>query len=283
MIVDEEWSNVITTPKMRGFKQIFISLFLYNVNKFIDGKKVEWAHQIGKNWQTSHNNFKQLYKLLVSTYCSQRLALFYLINGGKWGNHLQYCIGQGIRNLKHPLKANATHPLLDKWLIRTSSQPSPKVEVTNFFANKHVNRRVWRSWFVDRHGAQLEKLIQTDIDANNTGIYHILSSNNWQIKRIKSFRFHAGNSSFNMCFNNKNIENTNLCIVKLVHGYIFKFNLAFEIKWMDEQQIYVCKGDYFPIHQSLQPNQWLDDFYSSMDYIDLNQQKTGWVFLTNIH
>ena len=61
-----------------------------------------------------------------------------------------------------------------------------------------------------------------------------------------------------------------------------KFTLAFEIKFQDETPLYMCKGDYWPIHHSNNPDQWLDDLYSSMDYIDLKQKNTGWLFLTNI-
>ena len=128
--VHSVWGDAFSTPKMRGFAHLFISLFLYNNNCFIDGKMVEWSHQIGKKLQVWHNNFKQQYKMMVSKYSVRRFALMYVINGGKWGNRLQYQLGPAIQNLKHPLKSNFKHPLLTKWLFPTASQSSPKIEIT---------------------------------------------------------------------------------------------------------------------------------------------------------
>jgi hypothetical protein len=56
----------MSIPKMLGLKQMFISLKLFGKNVFIDGKKVEKAHQIGKDIQNNHNNFRYKYKEIVS-------------------------------------------------------------------------------------------------------------------------------------------------------------------------------------------------------------------------
>ena len=84
-IVDNCWGDDINSPKMRGLKQMIIHLELYGNNSFLDGKKLELTHTLAKNIQVSHNNFKQMYKLMVSTACFRRLSLLYIFNGGRWG------------------------------------------------------------------------------------------------------------------------------------------------------------------------------------------------------
>ena len=269
---------------MRGLSQMFISLFLYNNNCFIDGKMVEKAHQIGKKSQVSHNNFKQEYKLLVSKMCARRLALIYLINGGKWGDKMQYQIGSKIQNLTHPLKPMKQHPLLAKWLIPTCSQSSPKIEVTDRFGDNAFTAQEWYEMMHDESSAQLIRLIQRQSECANVTIDTILNSNLWDIRRIKSLRFHQGTSSFNICFDTRNKKNNlaRLCIVKLKNKYIIKFTQAFEIIDPNAQCMWLCKGEYYPIHDSLNLDTWVDDCYSSMDYIDVKEQKSGWAWMTNI-
>ena len=79
-VVEETWKGVLDTPKMRGFKQIFVSLFVYGNNSFCNDTKVEYAHQIAKIWQIQHNNFVKFDKILVSKYCCQRISLMYVMN-----------------------------------------------------------------------------------------------------------------------------------------------------------------------------------------------------------
>ena len=87
--------------------------------------------------------------MMVSKYCTRRLALMYLINGGKCGDRLQYQIGAGIQNLKHPLKRNYKHPLLTKWLVPTAVQSTPKIEIAAVFAQNHLSAQERNEAFND--------------------------------------------------------------------------------------------------------------------------------------
>ena len=73
-----------------------------------------------------------------------------------------------------------------------------------------------------------------------------------------------------------------MCIAKLEQGYIIKFDKAFQIVDPNGQSFLLCKGQYYPIHDSENSENWLDDFYSSMDYINIQEEKCGWTWMSNI-
>ena len=56
-------------------KRKFICLLLSNNNSFLDGKKVENAHQLWEYWQIFHNNFKLPYKKMVSLMAARMFTL----------------------------------------------------------------------------------------------------------------------------------------------------------------------------------------------------------------
>ena len=79
-----------------------------------------------------------------------------------------------------------------------------------------------------------------------------------------------------------NGKSTN-CVVKLNQGYVMKFNQAFAIEFIQTNDVaYLCKSTLYPIYKSNHPDQWLDDYYSSMDHINMQTQITGWSLMTNI-
>ena len=262
---------------------MFVSLGLYNNNKFIDGKKLEFAHLWGKAWQRVHNNHRLPFKKMVSKYSARMLTLLYVFNGGRWGSELQYRIGRSIRNLKDPDKQNEVHQILKDLLIPTESDVLPKIEVKNWYAKSHINRHRWRTWFEDEHQQQLIELIAVAYEMDNLTMTAICESSAWKIKRIKGFYFHAGNNSFYMNFDREINGKENQCLVKTSHDFIMKFNFACTIQYNDYEPLHLCKGAYYPIETSQSHKTWHTDMYSTMDYININDESLGWCFLSNIH
>ena len=229
---------------------MFVSLGLYNNNKFIDGKKLEFAHLWGKSWQRIHNNHRMPFKKMISKYAARMLTLLYVFNGGRWGSQLQYRIGRSIRNLKDPDKPNEVHHILKDLLIPTESDVSPKIEVKHWFAKNHINRNLWRTVFEDEHQQELIHLIEDAYNMNNLTMTEICETTAWKIKRIKGFYFHQGNNSFYMNFERKINGKDNQCLVKTIHNFILKFKFAFTIQHNDHQPLHICKSVYYPIEQS---------------------------------
>ena len=267
---------------MRGLKQIFPCLALFGNNKFIDGKIIEHSHLWGKNWQLQHNNFRLPFKETVSKHAARMTSMLYIFNGGKWGDQFQYEIGNGWRNLKDPDKPAQCHPALKDVIIPQPCSQSPLIERTKLYNKQHLKRDQVTNIFYDDLKSQLQTLLNMKYPNLNCDVDNIIANDNWQIRQISSFTFHNGHCSFHMNFNKTIRNKLPECIVKLIHGYIMSFTLAFEIQYMDQEPAYLCKGQYWPIHESKTPDTWVDDFYSSMDYINKTQNETGWCFMTNI-
>ena len=119
---------------------MFIVLYLFGNNKFVDGKKVEYAHQWGKFWQNVHNNFKLPFKQMVTQHAARMMSLIYIFNGGKWGNELQFQIGEGIKNLTDPDNPHKPHPIIEKVKIPTPCLNTPKIEVKTRYSAKYLTQ-----------------------------------------------------------------------------------------------------------------------------------------------
>lgn len=268
---------------MRGLKQMFPCLYLFGNNKFIDGKKVEIAHLWGKLWQTRHNNFKSPFKEMVTKHACRMLSLIYIFNGGKWGEQLQYCIGPNITNLKDPDKPGNPHPILNKVLIPEPPLHIPKIEVKRLYKPNYLKNSDIIQIFHDKYKNELNHLLQmkfgNDIQCTIDDVCH---NDDWCIRQIASFIFHQGTSSFHMNFDKLCHGKKNICVVKLKQGFVMKFTQAFVIQYQNNTTALLCKGTIYPICTAQHPDQWLDDYYSSMHYININSKNAGWSFMSNI-
>lgn len=267
---------------MRGLKQTFPCLYLFGNNKFIDGKKVEMAHLWGKMWQVKHNNFRLPFKTMVTKHASRMLSLIYIFNGGKWGDELQYCIGPQIQNLTN-VQRSKPHALLEKLVIPKPLPTTPKIEIKRLYKASYLKDNDIVKIFFDKTQNELNQLLNMQFDDNITcEIEHILDSPAWSVRQIASFIFHQGTSSFHMNFDKLCNGVKNRCLVKLKQGYIMKFTQAFAMEYQDTEVALLCKGILYPIHVATNPDQWLDDYFSSMDYINVKNAQVGWSFMTNI-
>ena len=282
VVVDEEWEDALATPKMRGLKQMFVSLDQYISNRFLDGKPVEQAHELGKGWQVKHNNHKCHFKEHLTDWLGILIAIRYMLNGGKWGPQLQYGAGNGVTNLKDPDDNNTAHPLIKQWLMPTGSQPLPKIAAATLYPKRKLDDDTWEEIFADEYKDQWIYLLQMQIDAPNWNTDHIAQSRDWDFRQIKSFRFHNSNSSFSVNFESANKAVKQKCIVKTIQNLVLEFKHAFAIKFRDSEPMYLCKGIAYTIHKSEHDNNWKNDYYSSMDYINKNDSQTLWCYMTNI-
>ena len=269
---------------MRGLKQIFGSLYLYHNNVFIDGKKVEYSHQWGKLMQLFRNNSKGYEKEWVTKNCLRWFALLFIVNGGRWGPDLQQQLGHRAINLKHPWKHNEPHPLMSRFAVSRAPQQTNVIEVTQMFAKKCFNQQWWNKIIHDQTQSQLMQLLREKYNQQDLSMVTIQRSKQWKISRIKSFKFHNHNKSFALTFHNDNTSKKNQpkCIAKTRQGYIMRFDVALVIEYLNHDPAWVCKAEYWPVHKSTKPNNWLDDYFNSMDFVNNREKSIGWCHLTNI-
>ena len=261
---------------------MFVSLLLYISNKFIDGKKVESAHQISKNQQTRHNNHRMLFKRLASTSCFRRLSLLYLFNRGRWGSRLQYSLGPSARSLMDPDYPSKPHELIAKWIIKPFPLQSPKIEVTLFYAQRLLKQPFWISVLHDEYTHELIHMLRNHHNIPTLSVADIKGNSNWKIKRIKCFRFHQGSQSFAMNFAKVKRGVQSKCVVRCNGNIVMRFQLAIQVEYMEQDPVWLCKGEFWPVRKSTNADDWLYDFYSSMDSVNAEQKKHGWNFMTNI-
>ena len=57
--------------------------------------------------------------------------------------------------------------------------------------------------------------------------------------------------------------------------------LLVEVKYNDEA-VTLMHGKYWGINKSKTPDEFCNDFYTSMDHVNINEYDIGWNFLTNI-
>ena len=271
----------MSTPKMRGFKQIFLTMKLYNNNTFVDGKKVEYAHQLGKGLQTKHSNWKQQYKDNVSDKSFGQLVMSYAVNGGRWGSNWEYGLGESLLNLKDPFKAHLPHPCLLKWLIPANIENLDKLEIGRFWTEKESRKRDWDYIYSGDTINQLFQLLENHFDTDVNVRWGNLDQL-FRMKHIQSFRFHAGLLSFGVNFADHAYGKQARCQVKITGGYVSEFKDAFAAVHVDGRQVLLFKGRFWKVFGSRHPNTWVNDLYSSMDYIDWNRGFDGWTFMNKI-
>lgn len=276
----------MSTPKMRGLKQVLISLGLYNTNKFIDGKIVELAHQIGKIIQLRHNNFKQQYKKMVCTGCFNHLSLLYIFNKGRWGPNWEFRVGRQVRKLKNPKNNAKPHPLLEKWMIPNNIDHYPLIHVSDYFTDDNLPNNYWSTLLNNDHQNQLIQLIRTSFNKPDITIEFISSSVNWSMQRIKGFQFNKHEQTFKITFDSDmNAKYQPKCLVKMNSNHVMEFIDAITVTHTTDdniETIYLCYGQYWPAHESPNVNDWLSPNYFSMDHIVYNEKQSGWNSMTNI-
>lgn len=277
------FGDVLDNPKMRGLKQMFISLYLYNNNKFIDGKKVEWAHQIGKVLQTRHNNFKNVYKTSASNGCFDRLSLIYLINGGRWGPRWQYSLGPKAINLKDPDKAHKPHPALCTWMIDCNKNQMYKIKVTQCYSDQTLPRNYWNNVLLDESLQKLNQILRLAFHDPTFEIDQSDYTSQCSFKRIKCMHFQSGNCSFAVNFSQVDRDQHAKCLVKINRNYVMEFNTAVRVKYMNLAPVLLCKGTYWESFDGLDDSTWINNGFGSLKWIDKNDGKIGWNFLTNIN
>ena len=272
----------MSTPKMRGLKQMFITLKLYCNNTFVDGKKVEFAHQIGKGLQTRNNNNQQQFKDAVSEKSFWQVVLLYAVNGGRWGNEWQYYLGDAARNLKDPFHPGLPHPVLMKSKLPVDAGIAPKIQVQPYFSVRESEARGLRNIFDAVSQQEFVQLMQVgfgDPMLTWTTLHNILR---FDIHHIKSFRFHDGLKSFGVDFSATSGDAVGKCVVKLSSGHVCEFTEAFLVQAAVGNQVLVMKGQMWDIQPSQTSMSWMNDFFTSMDCIDCRGSRTGWTFMNNI-
>ena len=260
---------------MRGLKQMIIPLELYGNNCFLDGKKLELTHTLAKNIQVSHNNFKQMYKLMVSTACFRRLSLLYIFNGGRWGSEWQYALGAKAINLKDPDDPSKPHPVIIRWIIQQEFVAPPKITIGVLYVDKNLPKNYWLT-LMSKQQEQLMSILQDVFEINDINADNIFNDQLWTLKRIKTFQFHDSHQSFTI-----NFASDHYCLVKMNSNHIFKFDDAIQVTWHN-QTAYLCHGAYWPIHKTNQLNNWNVNGFNSLDWIDKSQTQYGWNYLYNI-
>ena len=269
----------MNNPKMRGLKQCLISLRLYNNNKFIDGKTVEMAHQIGKLFQVRHNNFQQAYKATVSKSCFHRLSLLYIFNGGKWGQQWQYQLGKKARRLKDPDNPSKPHPIIERFLIADAYVVPPLIQVKALVPVNQVSRNYWNELFANTSEDLFLNLIKKALNINQLTMNMIKTEDEWQLRKVKSFQFNKKNQTFTINF----ASNANAtAIVKIATHFVMKFKDVIQVTHHDDE-ILLCYGAYWPIYDAPISNDWINTGYASMDYVKANEIQYGWNFMNNIN
>lgn len=265
----------MSTPKMRGFKQMFLTLKIYNSNKFVDGKKVEYAHQLGKGIQTRHNNNRQQFKDNVSDKCFWQLIMTYAVNGGRWGSSWQYGLGEAAQSLKDPLQPAKPHPVLRKYWIPDKLVPCDRIEIREYFTELEEQQRGMTDKFDRQTENQLMHLIGDSFGMEQCS-WENFGGQPLSTQYIKSFRWHDGLKSFGVDLGVGKAQ------VKMVNDEICVFADAFTISHTNGQTIHVCKGNHWTLHRSNNRANWINDYFNSMDFINVNEAEMKWSLMSNI-
>ena len=276
--VDERWGHSLNTPKMRHFKQIFAYLRLYNQIRFIDGKFVELLHDIGKTLQSNHSNHHTTHKEQVSSQCFHQFTLMYAVNGGHWGPNMQYCLGNACLNLRNPKNLTDINPVLKSFRIPSQTHQQHKIQITGLYKMNMIPSPT-QQILNHTQNRQFMTYINHGLDSLNVWITwnELVTNPNVRIRKIKQFRFHNNHCSFVL-----NFENHHKCMMKNNNNQICVFTNAYRIQYPDNQDILLAFGDVWPIYPSNQNTQWIDNKFQSMDYIDQNDHKLQWFYLTNM-
>ena len=286
------WGKSLNTPKMRQLKQFLICLQLFNSNSFFDGKKVEYAHLRGKTKLTKHNNHKEAFKKAVTKNDAKNLQLIYAIGGGHWGPNFEYCLGRKCLSLRDAKKPPQPNPAMIRFMLPRGITPKLKFYASQFFGDnkkepgsrKKQNPLSFKSTkainSISSHGYISELMMHINAASPDDAIkitwLELLAHDLWSLKKVSSFRFFNHHQSFSM-----KLTHNCKCIMKTNNNEIFKFKHAYKFKYNDECEILVAFGLLFPIHVSSNPNTWLNEKFTSMDYINIRERRSCWYFCTN--
>ena len=289
----------MSTPKMRQFKQMLISMELYGSNSFCDGKKVEFSHGRGKNKQTKHNNHKQPFKTAVTNNDAKILQLTYAIGGGRWGPNFEYSLGKRCLNLRDPKHPNTPNKAMIHFMIPRDITNKVKFHDTQYFGELKNDKDSWKkqdpmsfkSPFaisnIEKNGKLNELMLHinnaTPANVPNLSWRELLAHPCFNIKQVSSFRFFNHHQSFSMSLTKKKRRGIrpNTCIMKTNDNRAFKFTNVYRFRYNDNSDILLAYGQLFPIHASETSHNWINDKFKSMDYIDFNERRNTWYFCTN--
>lgn len=272
--VDRAWGSSMSTPKMRGFKQFWLTLKLFNNNTFVDGKKVEQAHQMGKDFQQNHNVFKESFKSMVSRKSFDLLVLLFVLNGGHWGDNWQYFLGRMALRLRHPLHADLPHPALQHFKIPFGFRCPYQCENTLYYASCGLDDAIWDSVLSPaRIPLLVPKLAEffEMPDLRWSQVWDRMSA--WVIKRVKCWRFHDDLRSFHVNFENEECEQVPARgLVKVISNRICEFVDILEFEYMGmPTKCTIMFGRSWPLHEAVQPRKWYGNKCNSMPYVDMRE------------
>ena len=277
--VDQRWGQALNMPKMRHFKQILPYLRLYNIIRFIDGKFVELLHDIGKTLQREHSNHHTTHKEQVSNQSFRMLTMLYVLNGGSWGLDMSHRLGPRCLNLRDPKNLTRVNPAIASFQIDPNFPQQHKFQITGLYSQTAIPTAISQ---IQQHHyiASLMSLVNNGLDTISYKIsfQHLINKHNkFTIRKIKQFRFHDHHSSFVINFANKH-----KCLMKNNNNQICEFSNTYKISYPGNQDILVAFGAAWPIYRSNTTSQWIDNKYNSMDFIDFQQRRLQWFYLTNM-
>ena len=267
----------MNTPKTRGLRNHLIALKQYNNNDFLDGKKLELSHIIPKWIQKKWSNHKGLLKYWVCMKCFRMLSLLYAMNGGKWGPNWSYQIGRQALQLKHPRDASKPHSFLKKWIIPTPMEYRCRVEVTSRFDASKVASDYWTNLYTHVSFADFLTSIADYFQLPAVTLETVQTSDCWSMRKVKGFKFYNTFKSFAVSIS----DETARVLVRMKTQHIMEFKDIIEVKYNDEA-VTLMHGKYWSINKSKTPDKFCNDFYASMDYVNINRYDVGWNFITNI-
>ena len=253
---------------------------MWGNNSVCDGIKVEENHGPRKDFQNNHDNHLQPYKTAVTSNSTTNLLLQYAINGGKWGSHFQYQLGEMCAKLKHPKKPQQPNMAIENFLFVKSIKSKCKVYVSKCWGIS--KERSQPPVLVAKHG-HLNELMQhinsvvRKWNLNRVTWLELLRDSEWTIQSIKSFRFHNHSMSFAIT-----LTDNKKCIMKTNDARICQFKSAYQFKHAIHGDILLAFGCWWNIKRSKNPYNWSNDRFNSMDFLNIKNRHTGWFFMTNL-
>ena len=254
---------------------------MYGANKYFDGQKLELIHRLGKNIQKFHNNFTGEIKEQVALACIRNFVMLFAMNGGKWGDSWQYQMGVKGMNLKHPRKPGEPHPLISDWIfddIPPAKDDNRGFQVTEYFGKKALAEDYWENTLENEDEDKLLIVLREYFNWPQLQLQDLWEADDCSIKRVKSFEFLNGNSSFSVSWRNTNAK----VLVKLNNSKAMRFQTVIEVVFQNEDTAVLCYGQVWDISEGPVPHKWVDTEYHSLDIIRYDDSETAWVEMEQI-